>query len=142
MNEKLANKSLPWENSIWRLLNDSPTKDWPLALCDYRSIDADRDLIANDIVYQTGLGEDCFLHYNREHRWWYLADQSPKETIIFRNVCIADSAMARKCRVTSICVDFLLILVAGGFHCAFANPAPDGQDVLRESIEVRLAAFY
>jgi len=30
----------------------------------------------------------------------------------------------------------------GAFHCAFHNPLADETDELRESIEVRLAAFY
>ncbi|OTA54711.1 hypothetical protein K449DRAFT_401005 [Hypoxylon sp. EC38] len=96
--------------NIWRLINDGPTRDWPLAFCDWRTIDINEDLIPNDVVYPKGLGESCFLRSNPNHAWWYLQNQEPNEVVIFRNVCLNDEASPH--------------------------------DVLRESIEVRLAAFY
>ncbi|KAI1500563.1 hypothetical protein F5X99DRAFT_234224 [Biscogniauxia marginata] len=110
--------------NIWRLLNDRPTRDWPLAFCDWRTVDPADDLIANDVVYQRGLGESCFLQRNPGHHWWYLPDQQPDEVAVFRNVRVDDENFAR------------------GFHCAFFNPLATPEDAMRESIEVRLAAFY
>ncbi|KAK3936923.1 hypothetical protein QBC46DRAFT_393899 [Diplogelasinospora grovesii] len=110
--------------NIWRLMNPGPTRDWPLAFCDYSTIDPANDIIKNDIVYVRGLGENCFLQHSPHHKWWYLANQEPHEVAIFRNTCVNDPSAPR------------------GFHCAFSNPLATDADPLRESVEVRLAAFY
>ncbi|KAI0182113.1 hypothetical protein GGR52DRAFT_527445 [Hypoxylon sp. FL1284] len=110
--------------NVWRLLNDSPTKDWPLAFCDWRTIDKSGDIIANDVVFDTSIGENHYLRHNSDHRWWYLAAQRPEEVVVFRNVSIGDPTAAR------------------AFHCAFRNTQSDPGQMPRESVEVRLAAFY
>jgi hypothetical protein len=112
--------------NIWRLLNKKPTRDWPLCLCDWRSVDVANDLIANDIVYPLGTGENCFLRHSPQHSWWYLANQRLDEVIVFRNARLNHGGEPAPC----------------AFHCAFRNPSANETDQLRESIEVRLAAFY
>ncbi|KAI1760073.1 hypothetical protein GGR53DRAFT_523378 [Hypoxylon sp. FL1150] len=97
--------------NVWRLLNTSPTSDWPLAFCDWRTVNQSNDLIENDVVYAKSVGENQYLRHNPDHKWWFLAGQKPDEVVVFRNVSVGDSSAARM-------TPFLL-----------------------ESIEVRLAAF-
>lgn len=88
--------------SVWRLLNDRPTKDWPLTFCDWRTVDESNDLIENDVVFTTAIGENHYLRHNPDHKWWYLAEQRPEEVVIFRNVSIGDPLAARKASLVSI----------------------------------------
>jgi hypothetical protein len=72
-------------NSVWKPLR-GPLHDWPLALCDASSLDADNDLIPADIVYPTYVAENLQVHYNSNQRWHYLSGQKPSEVLIFREV--------------------------------------------------------
>lgn len=114
-----------WENkefdmlNVWRPLK--PTDDWPLALCDYTTIDTEEDIRLNDAIRRDLIGEGLLLHYNDAHKWYYFKDQGVNDLIVFRN---SDSHGKR----------------ARGFHAAVSNPQAKGP--LRESVEVRLVAFY
>jgi hypothetical protein len=77
------------ENSVWRLLRTT-TPDWPLAFCDYQSIN-EQDPIKNDVVYTNGYGENCFLRHSLGHRWFYLQDQCMDEVWLWRNADANDS---------------------------------------------------
>lgn len=70
-----------------------PSNDWPLALCDFRSIDTEHDVIANDIVVAHGDGgiENSLLHYNKAHEWYYKSNMELDDLILFRQ---ADSSGA------------------------------------------------
>lgn len=80
----MANETLI---SFWRVLK-GPSNDWPLAVCDYRSIDVEHDTIANDIVVAHGSGsiENALLHFNQQHEWFYKSDMNTDDVIIFRQV--------------------------------------------------------
>ncbi|KAJ5726211.1 uncharacterized protein N7483_007568 [Penicillium malachiteum] len=77
-------KYFPELKDIWRPLR-GPNDDWPLALCDFTSIDPDEDIIANDVVYENSVGEDAFLRFNEKHQWYYLSGQTAHEVILWRN---------------------------------------------------------
>lgn len=62
-----------------------PNNDWPLALCDYTSVDIENDTIENDVLHVSNVGENWLLHANKKHSWHYLSDQTPDEIILFRN---------------------------------------------------------
>lgn len=68
-----------------------PSNDWPLALCDFRTIDLEHDTIANDIVVAHGDGciENSLLHYNEAHQWYYKSNMDVEDLIVFRQ---ADSS--------------------------------------------------
>jgi hypothetical protein len=70
--------------SIWRPLF-GPLKDWPLAVCDFRSLDASRDLIASDNILPHTVGETYNVLHNKQHEWYYLRDQIPTEILIFKS---------------------------------------------------------
>jgi len=60
-------------------------------------VDAGNDSIKNDIVYPRGVGENCFLRSNPEHRWWYLGGQQPNEVAVFRNARLGDDGEPAPC---------------------------------------------
>jgi len=105
--------------NVWRPLC-GPNNDWPLAMCDWTTIDPIADVRINDAIRRDRVDENAILHYNAEHKWYFKKDQSVEDLIVFRN---ADSLGKR----------------AQGFHCSIFNPEANGQ--LRESVEVRCVAF-
>ena len=76
--------SLIWD-SVWRVLR-GPNDDWPLALCDYQSVDLDKDVVANDCLHEANVGENWLLHANENHRWFYMSGQEEDDLIVFRNI--------------------------------------------------------
>jgi hypothetical protein len=69
--------------SVWRIL--APTDDWPLALCDYTTIDPKEDIRLNDAIRRDLVGECSLLHYNQAHRWYHFKNQGINDLIVFRN---------------------------------------------------------
>jgi hypothetical protein len=70
--------------SIWRPLF-GPLRDWPLGVCDFRSLDVSRDLIASDNILPHTVGETYNVLHNKSHRWYYLKDQRPNEILVFKS---------------------------------------------------------
>lgn len=70
--------------SVWRVLR-GPNNDWPLAVCDHRTIDHRHDVIANDVLHEDSVGENWLLHKSSRHSWYYLSDQRVEDLIVFRN---------------------------------------------------------
>ncbi|GAW14059.1 hypothetical protein ANO14919_034510 [Xylariales sp. No.14919] len=105
--------------NVWRPLR-GPNNDWPLAMCDWTTIDCSKDIRVNDAIRRDRVDENAILHYNEKHMWYFMQDQSVEDLIVFRN---ADS-MGRRPQ---------------GFHCSIFNP--QAGDHLRESVEVRCVAF-
>lgn len=70
--------------SVWRPLR-GPTDDWPLAMCDYTSIDTENDLVLNDSIKRDLVVECSLMHYNSSHRWHYLKNQTVDDLLVFRN---------------------------------------------------------
>ncbi|KAK3379094.1 putative CmcJ-like methyltransferase [Lasiosphaeria ovina] len=104
--------------NVWRPLT-GPNDDWPLAVCDWRSVQED-DIILNDDLHRTRLGENSLLHPNPAHKWYYLSSQMPEDVFIFRNT---DSTGKR----------------ARCFHAAVYNP--ESRSEPRRSAEVRVVAI-
>lgn len=71
-------------SSVWRVIK-GPNNDWPLALCDYQSIDFAADVLPNDLLYINHVGENELLHKASGHAWYYLSDQTVEDLIVFRN---------------------------------------------------------
>ncbi|CAI6073687.1 unnamed protein product [Clonostachys chloroleuca] len=70
--------------SVWRPLK-TPTDDWPLALCDYTTVDTENDVLLEDAIRRDRVEEISSLHYNENHRWYYLKDQGVDDLLVFRN---------------------------------------------------------
>jgi hypothetical protein len=73
--------------NVWRVVSEPP-QDWPLAVCDARTVDWG-DLVEADGVYDIGEGpwlraEAYMVRYNPAHRWLFFSDMRPDEALIFR----------------------------------------------------------
>jgi ribosomal protein S18 acetylase RimI-like enzyme len=66
-----------------------PGNDWPLALCDIRTV-GPTDGVAADIVYSNRFTENTRLFYSPQHRWFYFRDLGLGEILLFRQ---ADTGM-------------------------------------------------
>ncbi|OTA87933.1 hypothetical protein M434DRAFT_130615 [Hypoxylon sp. CO27-5] len=116
--EYFENKEFDMIN-VWRPLV-GPNDDWPLAICDYTSIEPEKDIIAADRLHVDRVGENQLLFPSKQHRWYYIKAQQPHNLLVFRNT---DSTGQR----------------ANAFHAAFFNPHSQGPP--RQSIEARFVAF-
>ncbi|KAG2074375.1 hypothetical protein BDR04DRAFT_1093039 [Suillus decipiens] len=111
--------------NLWRPISH-PAEDWPLALCDYRSVDFEKDLVPVALLYPDREGETFGVKYNPNHQWKYLKGMTPEEFVLIKcSDSIEDGSVAR---LTP--------------HTAFQDPStPEGAPP-RESIELRALVFY
>ncbi|KAI1740721.1 hypothetical protein F4680DRAFT_447578 [Xylaria scruposa] len=105
--------------NVWRVLQ-GPNNDWPLAVCDYGSVDLDVDTIDCDVLHEQALGENILLFKNPNHRWYYLSHQDVDDLIIFRNASSKGERPA-------------------AFHAAFDTGIKTSRP--RQSLELRVVAF-
>lgn len=70
--------------SVWKVLV-GPNDDWPLAVCDYTSIDAANDARPADRVLFDRVAENQLLFYNPNHRWYYIPQQRTDHLLVLRN---------------------------------------------------------
>lgn len=121
--------------SVWRVFSPPP-QDWPLGLCDFRSL-RDDEGVPNQLYFVDRLPDDPFaevdeskiitsgseFHYSPDHQWWYFPDMTRDELLFF---VFHDSDHTRPWRV---------------LHSAFRDPTVNAA-VPRHSIEVRTFAFF
>ena len=123
--------------SLWRTFSPPP-QDWPLALCDYRSVGdtegtpnvkVDVDVIpTGDALFAPIAGEDemaaaTIFHHSPRHRWWYFPDMTADEVIF---ITFHDSDHRHAWRAP---------------HTAFHDTTrPDART--RESYEFRAIAYF
>jgi len=69
--------------NLWRPISH-PAIDYPLALCDYRSISWDKDLVATTLKFATRDGETFSVKYSPEHKWKYLRGMTPEEAVLIK----------------------------------------------------------
>ncbi|KAG1834701.1 hypothetical protein EV424DRAFT_518508 [Suillus variegatus] len=111
--------------NLWRPISHAAV-DWPLALCDFRSVDFKKDLLPVALIYPDREGETFGAKYNPNHQWKYLKAMTPEEFVLIKcSESIEDGSVARL-----------------GPHTAFQDPnTPEGA-LPRESIELRALVFY
>jgi len=111
--------------NLWRPISHAAV-DWPLALCDFRSVDFEKDLVPVAHVYADREGETFGVKYNPNHQWKYMKAMTPEEYVLIKcSDSIQDGSVA--------------ILTP---HTGFQDPnTPEGTPP-RESIEVRALVFY
>jgi hypothetical protein len=121
--------------STWRVFSPPP-QDWPLALCDFRSV-APEDGLPNTLYFVDRVPDDPFgpvdgmkritsgseFHHDPEHQWWYFPGMTRDEVLFF---VFHDSDHSRAWRVP---------------HSAFLDPTAQAT-VPRHSIEFRTFAFF
>lgn len=69
--------------SAWRPLF-GPCEDFPLAFCDYRSVNADADLERTDIVYPNIKSESFSVYHNPTHKWYFMSKMMPNEVVLLK----------------------------------------------------------
>lgn len=82
--------------NFWRPIGN-PVENWPLALCDARSIKPS-DLVPTDLVYPDKVGETYSFRYNPDHRWLYYPKLTPDEVLLLK---IFDSRTDGTARLTA-----------------------------------------
>ena len=124
-------------SSLWRTFSPPP-QDWPLAVCDGNSVDAEEGtsnslVIVDEIPDRETMlgpvpGEDLapaatIFPYNAAHQWWYFSNMTRDEVLLLK---FYDSDHSRVWRVP---------------HTAFFDPTyPEA--ARRQSIEFRTFAFF
>ncbi|KAG6872353.1 hypothetical protein C0995_010520 [Termitomyces sp. Mi166 len=110
--------------NLWRPISH-PALDWPLTLCDYRSVDPE-DTIPIALLYPDREGETLGVKYNPHQKWKYFRDVTPDEAILIK--CF-DSVQDGSPAVFTP-------------HSGFDDLTTPAGAPLRESIELRALVFY
>ena len=108
---------------VWRPIPPNLLQH-PLAICDARTI-AMGDLIPTERRHPDRVGEIYHLAYNPAHRWYYVPEMRREEALVFKTF---DSATDGRARFTA--------------HASFDDPRTPPLAPPRESIEVRVLAFF
>ncbi|TFL01328.1 hypothetical protein BDV98DRAFT_77439 [Pterulicium gracile] len=112
--------------NVWRPITNIAL-DWPLALCDYRTVNKEQDALPTALIYPNREpGETFNIQYNPEHRWKYLRGMNTDEGVLIK--CF-DSVQDGSVAVFTP-------------HTAFQDPSTPHDAPYRESIEVRTLVFY
>ena len=69
--------------NLWRPI-EYPALDWPLALCDYRSVDKEKDVFPVARLGPGREGEMFGVAYNENHKWKYLRGMTPDELVLIK----------------------------------------------------------
>ncbi|KAL6796425.1 hypothetical protein GGI42DRAFT_356559 [Trichoderma sp. SZMC 28013] len=109
--------------NIWKPLR-GPVRDYPLTVCDPRTVHPQHDLQPRDTINVEMVRETYQIHQSDSHRWYYLSDQRADEAWVFLQSDSSDDGLI------------------GVPHTAFKNPLSTDNDFLRESIEVRAIVIY
>ncbi|HZS81711.1 MAG TPA: CmcJ/NvfI family oxidoreductase [Stellaceae bacterium] len=111
------------EINVWRPIAE-PVLSWPLAVCDASSVDA-RDLVPSERRYPDRIGEIYAVRYNPRHRWYYFPRMRRDEALLIKGFDAAQDGRARL-----------------AIHTAFEDPTTPAGAPPRESIELRMFAFF
>ncbi|KAI0190347.1 hypothetical protein F4808DRAFT_453878 [Astrocystis sublimbata] len=109
--------------NAWRPLR-GPSNDWPLGICDARTINHNTDTMPSDVVYEKWVTENLQVHFRDTQEWYYLPDQTEDEVLIFKS---AEGSPDKSQAVP---------------HGSFDNPLVDGSEPPRESIDSRYLVLY
>lgn len=69
--------------NLWRPISHAAI-DWPLALCDYRTVDPKSDTFPVALVYPDREGETMGISYNPNHKWKYFYGMTPDEFVLIK----------------------------------------------------------
>ena len=125
--------------NAWRPLL-LPVRNFPLAVCDFRSLDLAADLVVTRLDFPEWLKdrENYSVRHNPGHRWYYWGALSPDEVLLFK---IHDSAS--RDLAPDGAADAGLADVAGLCpHTAFFDEDGPTTGHLRVSLEMRALLFY
>jgi hypothetical protein len=111
--------------NVWRSFSRAP-QDWPLGVCDIRSVDLADKQLCDIVLNARGQGElrwetQTYVH-NPDHHWYYASDMRPNEALVFRTYDTGRSEATP--------------------HAAFVNPTVPADVPPRESVEIRVFALF
>jgi hypothetical protein len=109
--------------NVWRPLVD-PVEDYPLALCDKRSLDR-LDLIDTERRAANHTGEIQLAVHGNDQRWFYYSAMRPPEVLLFKTFDSKDGGK-QPCSI----------------HSAIRLPQAPANAKPRESVESRAFVFY
>jgi hypothetical protein len=69
--------------NLWRPISHAAV-DWPLALCDFRSVDVKNDLVPVALIYPDREGETFGVTHNPDHKWKYMKAMTPEEFVLIK----------------------------------------------------------
>ena len=118
--------------NVWRSMT-GPIEQWPLAVCDARSVDEDlMHKIVRSAPHRAELSfeysrssETRHAAYDANHRWLYFPQMTRDETLLFKNYDTLTDGTARY-----------------ALHSAFEDPNSPPDPAPRESIESRCFLFF
>jgi len=111
--------------NLWRPISH-PALDWPLALCDYRSVDQKKDTYPVALIYPDREGETMGVKYSPGFKFKYFHGMTPEEFVLIK--CF-DSVQDGSVSVFTP-------------HTGFEDPNTPAGSPPRESIELRALVFY
>ncbi|KAF8599890.1 hypothetical protein BDV93DRAFT_477005 [Ceratobasidium sp. AG-I] len=117
---QIINLWRPIQNPAWKL---------PLALCDFRSVNASQtggDFVPTTLKYTNRDGETLSVKHSDSHQWKYLPGMTPEEIVLIK------------------CFDSTLDGSVATFtpHTAIEDPTAPADAPDRQSIELRALVFY
>ena len=142
--------------NIWRPLIE-PVRNYPLALCDYRSLDPQTDLVTTRRILPEWMHklwvqdrEGYSLKHRACHGWYHWGGLTPEELIVFKchdsastSLALCEASHEARTQRTSGGQQFSLLDVAGLCpHTAFFDPRGHSTGHLRSSIDVRVLVLY
>jgi hypothetical protein len=108
--------------NVWRPIAN-PVAHNPLAVADYRSLNASEDLIPTAHIYPDREGATLSVRHSPAHQWYYLSDQTPDEVTLIK------------------CFDSREDVARLTPHTAFVDTTSPANAPQRQSIEVRALVF-
>jgi len=109
--------------NLWRPIKNA-AYDWPLAFCDYRTVDPEKDFVPTTLKYPDHDGETMSVKYNDAHQWHYVRGMQPDEFVLIK------------------CFDSKDGVAKFTPHTGFEDPTTPPDAPHRESIELRALVFY
>lgn len=132
--------------NLWRPISHEAI-DWPLALCDYRSVDL-KDTFPVALIYSDHEGETLSVKHNENQRWKYLRGMTPDEIVLIK-WCVKSTRSKLSAHWMDNSASYhsfdssqdsnIAIFTP---HTAFEDPTTPQGSIPRESIELRALVFY
>mmetsp|Transcript_136810 Transcript_136810/g.354951 ORF Transcript_136810/g.354951 Transcript_136810/m.354951 type:complete len:382 (-) Transcript_136810:6-1151(-) len=120
--------------NVWRNISAVPVQRTPVALCDGRTASLD-DIVTFQARVRRHSKEYYFSAFSDKHEWFYFPHAQRDEAILVKNWDSWGEAFARKAVKETVPTTF-------AFHTAFEQAGTRSDAPHRESMEVRLVAFF
>jgi hypothetical protein len=127
--------------NLWKSLQGSGN-DWPLALCDMRTLDHARNTVVADVVYHNRFTENEFVYHDEVQDWWYVSDLKDDEIIMFLQKDSESETPGGGGKSSYRCYGKLSDGLIGVAHTSFLNPMAENHAKPRTSIEFRTFVVF